>query len=82
VKCILETLVRPVTKNLLKAPCYNNKDKQGVKVKVLGYLLYIEKQTISLLLIKMLKAIILTLFALAKTLLLLVESRELARLLT
>ena len=65
--------------DLLGALCCNDKDKQGIQVKVLSYLLYIKKLTISLLSKKVQKAIALILFALAKTLLLLVESRTLAR---
>jgi hypothetical protein len=34
--------------NLLGAPYYNNKDKQGIQVKVLSYLLYIKELIISL----------------------------------
>jgi hypothetical protein len=68
--------------DLLRAPCYNKKDKQGIQVKVLSYLLYIKELTISLLLQKLQKAIHLILFALAKTLLLLSKSRILARFLT
>ena len=65
--------------NLLGAPCYNDKDKQGIQVKVLSYLLYTKELIISLLLRKVQKAIVLTSFALAKTLLLLAKSRTLAR---
>jgi len=39
--------------DLLGAPCYNNKDKQGIQVKVLSYLLYIKELIISLLLVKL-----------------------------
>jgi hypothetical protein len=53
--------------DLLRAPCYSNKDKQGIQVKVLSYLLYIKELTISLLLQKLQKAIALILLALAKS---------------
>jgi len=65
--------------NLLGVPRRNDKDEQRIQVKVLGYLLYIKELTISLLLRKVQKAIALTSFALAKTLLLLAESRTLVR---
>ena len=65
--------------DLLGAPCCNNKDKQGIQVKVLGYLLYIKELTISLPLKKVQKAIALISFILAKTLLLLAKSRILVR---
>jgi len=68
--------------DLLRAPCYSNKDKQGIQVKVLSYLLYIKELTISLLLQKLQKAIALILLALAKTSPLLAKSRTLARFLT
>jgi hypothetical protein len=68
--------------DLLGAPCYNNKDKQGIQIKVLSYLLYIKELTISLLPKKVQKAIALILFALAKALLLLANLRILAKFLT
>jgi len=64
---------------LLRALCYNHKDKQGIQIKVLSYILYTKDFTISLLLRKVQKAIALTLFALAKTLLLLAKFRTLVR---
>ena len=68
--------------DLLGAPRRNKKDEQGIQVKVLGYLLYTEELTISLPLEKVLKAIVLTSSVLAKTLLLLADSRTLAGFLT
>jgi hypothetical protein len=68
--------------DLLRALYYNNKDKQGIQVKVLSYLLYIEELIISLLLRKVQKVIALILCALAKTLLLLAKFITLVRFLT
>jgi hypothetical protein len=68
--------------DLLRALYYNNKDKQGIQVKVLSYLLYIEELIISLLLRKVQKVIALILCALAKTLLLLAKFMTLVRFLT
>jgi hypothetical protein len=67
---------------LLRALCYTEKDKQRIQVKVLSYLLYTKELIISLLLKKVQKAIALTLFILAKTLLLLANLRILAKFLT
>ena len=67
---------------MLRAPYYIKKDKQRIQVKVLSYLLYIKELTISLLPEKVQKAIVLTSFALAKTLLLLANLRTLAKFLT
>ena len=68
--------------DLLGAPRRNKKDEQGIQVKVLGYLLYIEELIITLPPEKVLKAIVLISSVLAKTLLLLADSRTLAGFLT
>ena len=65
--------------NLLGALCRNDKDKQGIQVKVLSYLFYIKELIISLPLKNVQKAIALISCALAKTLLLLAKFKTLAR---